>query len=219
LRKTVLLLAVLAALLVGLAAGGLTAVPPPTVEAVRDGLMLTHLPPILGDEEVRKSLATGLTTSFLFTAEGRGTDGAKLAGAARVDVRYDLWDEVYLVTRVDASGHAARATLPSFERLDEWWREEKLVVLRGPDVAGVDSVNVRLRLIPFSQTEQLDAQRWFSQALSAEKSGSAGALSGAVGDQPESFSQVINLLMSNSIGRPALLEYEWKKLVPAGRKR
>lgn len=218
-RKTVPLLAVLAALLAVLSAGRLAAVPPPAVEAVRDGLVLTHLPPILGDEEVRKSLATGLTTSFLFTAEGRGTAGARLMGAARVDVRYDLWDEVYLVTRIDASGHAARVTLPSFERLGEWWREEKLVVLRGPAVAGLDSVNVRLRLIPFSQAEQLDAQRWFSQALSAEKSGSAGALSEAVGDQPESFSQVINLLMSNSIGRPALLEYEWKKLAPAGRRR
>ena len=135
-RKAAPLLAVLAALLGGLAAGRLAAVPPPAVEAVRDGLALTHLPPILGDEEVRKQLATGLTTSFVFTAEARGASGAKLTGAARVDVRYDLWDEVYLVTRIDASGHAARVTLPSFERLAEWWREERLVVLRGPAVAG-----------------------------------------------------------------------------------
>jgi hypothetical protein len=219
LRRTAPCLAVTAALLAGLVAGRLAAVQPPAVEAVREGLALVHLPAILGDEEVRKQLGTGLTTSFVFTAEGRGATGAKLTGAARVDVRYDLWDEVYLVTRIDASGHAARATLPSFERLGEWWREERLVVLRGPAAAALASVNVRLRLIPFSQAEQLETQRWFSQALSAEKSGSAGALSDAVQDQPESFSQVINLLMSTSIGRPALLEFEWKKLVPAVRKR
>ena len=218
-RKTAPLLAVLALLLAGLFAGRLAAVQPPALEPVREGLALTHLPPILGDEEVRKQLETGLTTSFVFTAEARGATGAKLTGAARIDVRFDLWDEVYLVTRIDASGHAARVTLPTFERLVEWWREERLVVLRGSAAASLASANIRLRLIPFSQAEQLETQRWFSQALSAEKSGSAGAVSDAVQDQPESFSQVINLLMSNSIGRPALLEYEWKRLAPAGRKR
>jgi hypothetical protein len=204
-----------------LAAGRLGAVTAPAVEAARDGLALSRLPPILGEEEVRKQLGTGLTTSFAFEATARGATGAKVKGAARVDVRYDLWDEIYIVTRIDASGHAARVTLPSFERLAEWWRDARLVLIRGPaaPVAGVVSVDVRLRVIPFSQAEQLETQRWFSQALSAEKSGSAGAVSDAVEDQPESFSQVINLLMATSIGRPALLEYAWKLPVFQGKKR
>ena len=191
--------------------------PPPALEAARDGITLSRLPPILGEEEVRKQLGTGLTTSFAFEATARGASG-KVKGAARVDVRYDLWDEVYIVTRIDASGHAARVTLPSFERLAEWWRDARLVLIRGP-AAGVETVDVRLKVIPFSQAEQLDTQRWFSQALSAEKSGSAGAVSDAVEDQPESFSQVINLLMATSIGRPSLLEYAWKLAVPQGKKR
>jgi len=191
--------------------------PPPALEAAREGITLSRLPPILGEEEVRKQLGTGLTTSFAFEAAARGATG-KVKGAARVDVRYDLWDEVYIVTRIDASGHAARVTLPSFERLAEWWRDARLVLIRGP-AAGVETVDVRLKVIPFSQAEQLDTQRWFSQALSAEKSGSAGAVSDAVEDQPESFSQVINLLMATSIGRPSLLEYAWKLAVPQGKKR
>lgn len=216
-RRLAFLVALGAGLFLGLIAGRLAAaVPPPTVEAVRDTLVLTHLPPILGEEEVRKQLATGLTSSFVFTVDTRTATGAKLNGAARVDVRYDLWDEVYLVTRIDASGHAARARLTSFARLGEWWRDEQLVVLRTPAAASLGAVNVRLRLIPFSHAEQLETQRWFSQSLSAEKSGSAGAVSDAVEDQPESFSQVINLLMSTSIGRPALLEFEWKRLAPVG---
>ena len=81
------------------------------------------------------------------------------------------------------------------------------------------SVEVQLRVIPFSQAEQLETQRWFSQALSAEKSGSAGAVSEAVEDQPESFGQVINLLMAASIGRPALLEYSWRLPIPPGKKK
>ncbi|HET9211447.1 MAG TPA: hypothetical protein VFR03_13650 [Thermoanaerobaculia bacterium] len=191
--------------------------PAPALEAARDGITLSRLPPILGEEEVRKQLATGLTTSFAFEATARAS-GGKLKGAARVDVRYDLWDEIYIVTRVDASGHAARVTLPSFEKLAEWWRDARLVLIRGP-AAGAAAADVRLKVIPFSQAEQLETQRWFSQALSAEKSGSAGAVSDAVEDQPESFSQVINLLMATSIGRPALLEYAWKLPVPQGKKR
>jgi hypothetical protein len=214
-------LALLAALALPLA-GAAAAVQAPLAEAARDGLALTHLPPILAEEEVRKQLGTGLTTTFLFTAEARGAAGAKVAGAARVDVRYDLWDEVYLVSRLDGSGRLERANFPSFERLADWWRSARLLLIRAPADAGAQRVEVRLRIIPFSQSEQRDTQRWFTQALSGEKAGSAGAVSDAVQNQPESFSQVINLLMATSIGRPALLEYLWKLGVPAapaGRKR
>jgi hypothetical protein len=204
------------AFLLVLVAARVHALPAPAVEPVREGLALARLPPVLADDEVRKQLATGLTTSFVFEATGRDAAGRKVRGAARVDVRYELWDEVYLVSRIDAAGRAAKVTLPSFERLAEWWRDSRLVVLRGATPARTE---IRLRVIPFSQAEQLDAQRWFSQALSAEKAGSAGAVSEAVEDQPESFSQVINLLMATSIGRPALLEFEWILTVPPGKKK
>jgi hypothetical protein len=207
-----------ALLLLALAAP-LEAVQPPAVEVARNGLALTRLPPILADEEVRQQLGTGLTTSFVFEATARSPAAGKTKGAARVDVRYDLWDEIYIVTRIDASGRAARVTLPSFERLAAWWREARLVVIRPPAAGTARSVEINLRVIPFSQAEQLDAQRWFSQALSAEKSGSAGAVSEAVEDQPESFSQVINLLLATSIGRPALLEYRWNLTLPQGKKK
>ena len=181
--------------------------PPPVVEVAREGLVLSRLSPILAEEEARKQLGTG-----------------RARGGARVDVRYELWDEIYIVTRIDATGRAARTTLPSFEKLAEWWRDARLVALRPPAAATVRSVEVRLSVIPFSQAEQLDAQRWFSQALSAEKSGSAGAVSDAVQDQPESFSQVLNLLMATSIGRAPLLEMQWNLAIAgakgeAGRKR
>ena len=202
-----------------LAAAPLGAVQAPAIEGAREGIVLFRLPPVFGEEEVRKQLGTGLTTSFAFEATGRTVGSGKIKGAARVDVRYDLWDEIYIVTRIDATGRAARVALPSFERLAEWWRDARLVLIRGPAAAGLASVEVALRVIPFSQAEQLDTQRWFSQALSAEKTGSAGAVSEAVEDQPESFGQVINLLMATSIGRPALLEYSWRLPVPPGKKK
>ncbi len=208
-----------ALLLLAALAARLEAVQPPAVDTARDGLALSRLPPILADPEVRKQLGTGLTTSFVFTATARGGPAGKTKGAARVDVRYDLWDEIYIVTRIDGTGRGARVTLPSFERLAEWWREARLVLIRPPAAAAARSAEVNLRIIPFSQAEQLETQRWFSQSLSAEKSGSAGAVSEAVEDQPESFSQVINLLLATSIGRPALLEYQWSFTLPQGRKK
>lgn len=197
-----------------LLAARLGAVQAPAIEAARDGLALSRLPPVLAEEEVRRQLGTGLTTSFLFETTVRNARGAKTRGGARVDVRYELWDEVYIVTRIDASGRAGQAILPSYERLGEWWREARLLVIRQPAAGAARNAEIRLRVIPFSQAEQLDAQRWFSQSLSAEKSGSAGAVSEAVEDQPESFSQVLNLLMATSIGRTALLEYQWKLAIP-----
>jgi hypothetical protein len=208
--------ATLWALLLSLLAARLGAVVPPAVETAREGLVLTRLPPILTEEEVKKQLGTGLTTSFLFEVKAQG-DAGKSKGGARVDVRYDLWDEIYIVTRIDVTGRAVRTNLPSFERLGEWWREARLVVVRPPAAATARSVEVRLSVIPFSQAEQLDAQRWFSQSLSAEKTGSAGAVSDAVENQPESFSQVLNLLMATSIGRAPLLELQWNLLIAGGR--
>ena len=190
----------------------------PALEVTREGFVLTRLPPVLAEPEVRKQLGTGLTTSFIFQATAKGP-GVKSKGAARVEVRFEPWDEVYLVTRIDLAGRAQRTTLPSFERLSEWWRDSRLVVARPPAAANARILEVRLRIIPFSQSEQLDAKRWFSQALSAERSGVAGALSEAVENQPESFSQLLNLLLADAIGRPSLLEYQWKLPIPLGKKK
>ena len=208
-------------LLAAAGAGALVKPPPPAVEVAKEGLVLSRLPPILAEEEVKKQLGTGLTTSFLFEVKTQG-DAGKATGGARVDVRYELWDEVYIVTRIDAAGRPVRVTLPSFEKLAEWWREVRLVALRPAMAATVRNADVHLSVIPFSHAEQLDAQRWFSQALSAEKSGSAGAVNEAVEAQPESFSQVLNLLMATSIGRSPVLELEWSLAVApdkTGRKR
>lgn len=189
----------------------------PAIEPAREGLVLSHLPAVLNEPRVQDQFKTGLTTSFVFEATARDARGVKAKGGAQIDVRYEQWDEVYLVTRFDASGRAQKVTLPSFEKLAEWWREARLVVIRPPAAGQAVGVLVRLRVIPFSQAEQLDAQRWFSQSLSAEKSGSAGAVAGAVEDQPESLNQVLGLLMATSIGRPALLEYKWNLPLSAGK--
>jgi hypothetical protein len=202
-------------LLLLLAASRLSGAEPPALErSPGSWLVLTRLPPVLAGQEVRKHLETGLTTTLAFHARTTGA-GGKTEGAARVDVRYELWDEVYLVTRADVSGSVQRATFSSFEQLARWWRDLRLAILEAPPPGPAPgAVEVRLRVIPFSQSEQLDAQRWFSRALAAEEPGGAGPVSQATEDRPETFRDLLNLLIATSLRRPALIEYEWALAVP-----
>ena len=187
-------------------AGRLEAAAPALERSSGEGVVLTQLPPVLRQKEIRHHLGTGLTTTLAFEVRA----GDRTRGGARIDVRYELWDEVWLVTRADTSGRAQRARFPSFEQLESWWRDLRLDVL--PARASAGQAEVRLRIIPFSQSEQLDAQRWFSRSLATEPpNGSAGAVSGVL---VEPSGDLFNLLLATSIGRPALLEFEWNIKIP-----
>jgi hypothetical protein len=195
-------------LLGGVLAARLDAVSTPALErAPGNAVVLTSLPPVLRQQEVRHHLGTGLTTTLAFEVRVLGAD--KTRGGARIDVRYELWDEVWLVTRADTSGRIQRARFPSFEQLEAWWSGLRLEVL--PAQTGAGQAEIRLRIIPFSQSEQLDAQRWFSRRLAEEPAGSAGAVSGVLA---EPSADLFNLLLATSIRRSALLELEWKVSLP-----
>lgn len=188
------------------AAGG------PALERSTEAVTLTKLPPLLRNGDVRRHLETGLTTTLAFEVRlGSG----KARGGARIDIRYELWDEIWLVTRADTLGRTQRAQFPSFEQLDTWWRDLKLDVLPARTLGG--PAEVRLRVIPFSQSEQLDAQRWFSRSLASPPGQSPSESNGAAvsGILEEPSGDLFNLLLATSIGRPALLEYEWKVAVPS----
>ena len=185
-------------------AGRLDAAGPALERVSGEGIVLTQLPPVLRQKEVRHHLGTGLTTTLAFEVRADRT-----RGGARIDVRYELWDEIWLVTRADTSGRTQRARFPSFEQFESWWGDLRLEVL--PARASAGRAEVRLRIIPFSQSEQLDAQRWFSRSLAEPPTGSAGAVSGVLA---EPSGDLFNLLLATSIGRPALLEFEWNIQVP-----
>ncbi|HJX29044.1 MAG TPA: hypothetical protein VJ885_14125 [Thermoanaerobaculia bacterium] len=177
-------------------------------------IVLSGLPPLLERAEVRKQLDSGLTATLAFDVRTTGSSPEKIRGGARVDVRYELWDEIYVVTRLDASGKRERLRFDSFEKLGRWWREARLAVLPLPpnvhQGAGQWTSSVWLRVIPFSQTEQRETQRWLTESMSSEGEGSAGAVSQALEDRPASLSQLLQLLVATSIGRPALFGQEWK---------
>jgi hypothetical protein len=179
----------------------------PTLHSEGPFVVLAGLPPLLDQTDIRKQLDSGLTATLAFEVRTTGASPEKLRGGARVDVRYELWDEVYLVTRLDASGKRERLRFDSFDQLGRWWREARLAVLPLPRNPARWQAEVRLRVIPFSQAEQRETQRWLSESMAGD--GSAGAVSQALEDRPASFSQVLQLLVATSIGRPAIFEQEW----------
>jgi hypothetical protein len=182
----------------------------PSLQTEGGWVVLAGLPPLLDRAEVRKQLDSGLTATLAFDVRTTGASPEKLRGGARVDIRYELWDEIYVVTRLDASGKRERLRFDSFDKLGRWWREARLAVLPLPRGAGQWASSVWVRVIPFSQAEQRETQRWLSESMAGEGEGSAGAVAQALEDRPASLSQILQLLVATSIGRPALFEQEWK---------
>lgn len=210
----------LLALLASLALPALAAQPPPRLVLEDDSHPIWRLvapPPILGDAEVKEHLATGLTTSFIFRLTTRSPAGDRITGGGRVQVRYELWDEVYHVAAVGADLRVDRAVLASVEELHRWWRSLRLTVLdsRHADLGGTATVRLSLEVVPFSRAEQRDAQRWFSDSLEQQGRSSAEQVGESVDEQPEQLSRAINLLLATSIQRRALVTHQWTLPRPA----
>ena len=179
--------------------------------------VLHRLPQVLDDDEVREHLDTGLTTSFVLRLTWRSTSGTKMEGGARAQVRYELWDELYEVAVLDGTGQLRSTRLDSFDALQSWWKEQRIALLetdrsltsslRG--ARGADAARVTLDVVPFSQAEQRDAQRWFSESLEKSARSNTEEVARSVDEEPEKLSRVLGLLMATSIQRRALVTYRW----------
>jgi len=178
----------------------------PTLRLSRDGAFLAMLPPasVLVNSDVRPRLNNGLTTSFSFTVTLRDAVGSEVKGGGRIDVRYELWEEVFLVHGIGIDGRRIEASLPSFDRLVAWWREQEVPVAPVKTVrrGGPWNVKLQVRVIPFSQGEQRDAQRWLSDSVRQGSADSSAADSGR-------STSVLDFLVGTSIQRRALVGYDW----------
>lgn len=207
--------AVLVALLAG-AADIARGAQRPAFTVQRDGLLVvSDLPQVLNRPEVKGHLTTGLTTSFVLRVTAVDPSGRKLRGAGRVDVRYEPWDEVFLTHRLGADRKNLRETVASYDRLLSWWQGLSMPVLAsaggGPPSSAWD-VRIDVDVIPFSQSEQRDTQRWFSDSVGGtppapSSSGSGGEVTPA-GER--SLGGVLDLLIATSIKRRSLVTYTWK---------
>ena len=197
-----------------LLAGAAFAGEQPTVANSAQGITVARLPPVLGEPTVARHLDTGLTTIFLLAVEGRG--GPKLAGAAHVTVRYDLWDEVYAVGGRDVQGVRPTAAVPSRPALLDWWRGLVLVVApTGPSPPLPREARVTLQVLPFSQAEQRDAQDWLLRSFQAPAGDAVAAPPPGSAPRPrEPVRDFYGAMLASSIGRRSLITYSWT--VPVG---
>ncbi len=180
-------------------------------------LVLAVLPPILAEDEVKQHLTSGLTTSIYFLPGVRPKRGRRdAAGGARVDVRYDLWDEVFDVTVLGRGERIGRTRHRSFEDLLEWWRGLELVLLDGDrlEEPWPRRLKVSADVVPFSAAEQDDARRWFSESIEAGRRSGSREVGRSGDESAETLSRTFNLLLATSIRRRALTSFSWVVPLP-----
>lgn len=214
-----------AALAPGAAEAAEAGLPAPRLERQGAWLRLRPAATWLAAPEIRQHLETGLTTTLLITVKARDGFGGVAQGAGRADVRYDLWDEVYHVAVGGMDGRVERIVAPDFEALLAWWTERRVTLLAGQRLrpSAVWRVRATLSVVPFSQSEQLDAQRWLSRSLTAEGSRGSDELASADEQGTSALDELFKTLVATSIGRRSLSTWDWTVTVappaapPAGR--
>ncbi len=216
-RRLALRLALLALLLAAL--GARAAEPPaPAFELRERALAVSALPPVLARPEVRPHLSTGLTTTLFVEVRATDGEGHRARGGARVEVRYELWDEVFLVNAMGIDGRPHRESLPSFERLLGWWQSLALPILAADPLSarGPWKLDVRLSVIPFSQSEQRDTQRWLTESIERRAETPPGGNAAA---RPEPLTGALDALIATSIQRQRLVGYDWQVVFQPERRR
>lgn len=163
----------------------------PSFTIAAGGVVAAALPlSVLQEKSVRRQLGSGLTTTFLVVARQR--EPARASGA-RLEVRYDLWDEVWIVRRIEFDGRMERQRIASAEALEKWWRTPlRLLSSTAQRVA----LQVDLSVLPFSAADEEDARQWIT------KSGGVGTASGGVGG-------IVDALIGTTISAKPITSYRW----------
>jgi hypothetical protein len=164
--------------------------PRPAYSVQPNGVVAATLPaPILSETDVRKRLVSGLTTTFLVAARNRATDAVS---GARIEVRYDLWDEVWLVRRIEFDRKSEQQRITSFAELEKWWRTPLRLLATNADRV---SLQLDLTVLPFSAAESDDARQWIS------KPGGGSAAGGSGG--------IVDVLIGTTIDAKPITSYRW----------
>jgi hypothetical protein len=181
----------------------------PTYGVTPDGLVAVSFPPeMLRSEEVRRQLTSGLTTSFVVIATA---GAARVRSGARVEVRYDLWDEQFLVRKIELDGRVTQQTFASFDAFEKWWRGAAIRLVRVPPNTSPLRLEIELTVLPFSAAEQHQTREWLSKSAGVAGS-SPRAPSGAAprDDVPTTSSAIIDAVIGTTIHARPLLTFRWR---------
>jgi hypothetical protein len=182
----------------------------PSYTVTADGVIAVSFPAeVLRDEEVRRNLTSGLTTSFAVLATA-GADRTR--SAARIEVRYDLWDEQFLVRKIESDGHVSDVKLSSAEALEKWWRAASVRLARLPRPNGPLRVELEMTVYPFSVAEEHRTREWLARSASAAGSSLPRGQT-ADGTTPvagATSSALIDALIGTTIHARPLLTFRWR---------
>ena len=154
---------------------------------------------VLDEPEVRKQFRSGLTSSFRILVTSRQSNGFK--GAARIEIRYELWDEWFLVNVLEADGKVSRYKHESIDALKSWWQSTPIII--SPESPKFrESLRVSLSFVPFSQSEQEGAREWI---VDSAKPGSTPVTG---------VDNIFRTIMATSIKRKPLLQKSWRISYP-----
>jgi hypothetical protein len=156
----------------------------PSITVSGDRVLVALPDSVLKDAHVKSRLESALTTTFIVKTS--------LGGAARIEIRYDLWDEVYRVRR----NNGAQQTVARKD-LEQWWRTP----IDGGRAGANGRIDVELIVLPFSAAEESDARQWLS------KSGGAGAPSA----NPPS---IVDVLIGTTLSARPVVSFRWTAEVP-----
>ena len=165
--------------------------PRPTFTALPGGVVAATLPAsVLSEPNVNKRLGSGLTATFLLAARERGTGAVS---GARMEIRYDLWDEVWIVRRIEFDRKTETQRLASRDALERWWRTPvRLMATQAAKVA----LQIDLSVLPFSAAEEADAREWISKSGGVGTAGGGGA-------------GLVDALIGTTISARPITSYRW----------
>jgi hypothetical protein len=153
-------------------------------------------PRLLREAEAEKHLNSGLTTSFIVRADDH-------PGGVRVDIRYDLWDEVFQVQTFRGDGRNEKMTIRSRADLEAWWTSPRFQLTRGARAG--DALRLTAMVLPFSASEEADAKRWLARSLGSTPPPAASEAFGP----PSLFSAVIG----SSVRRKPVVKLTWQSRI------
>ncbi len=157
---------------------------------------ITQLPNPFLDQSFVDNLTSGLSTMVVASAESKIGSGDR-ATEGRLRIRYDLWDELFIVDSVGFGDNGNRRFEDQRE-LEDWWRKRSLSL--GPLERPPRTVRVRLVVLPFSASEGNDARLWFSRSV--RRAGTN------VGRSSEELGTLLERVMATAIRRQRLLTFD-----------
>ena len=154
---------------------------------------LTGLPNVLDEAEIDQELHSGLTNSWTFQLVHQRT----VAGSATVAIRWDLWDEQYVVQIEDLSG--SQEMKIDSDEIGRWWDGLRLAVRPMNATYEASSVRVRISFAPFSQEEENGKRGTGSRPPAKNNSLTRSVSNGLLG-----------ALVVTSVRRTAIWERSWE---------